>query len=56
MKTFRKELHVTGDETWVCGYDVETKMQSLQWVGKNKPRLKKAHRVRSNVKVLLTVF
>jgi hypothetical protein len=25
---------ITGDEMWVCGYDVETKMQSSQWMGK----------------------
>jgi hypothetical protein len=34
-------LHITGDETWVYGYDVEMKMQSSQWVGKNSPRPKK---------------
>jgi hypothetical protein len=28
---------VTGDETWVYGYDVETKAQSSQWVGKDSP-------------------
>jgi len=28
---------VTGDETWVYGYDVETKMQSSQWMGKGSP-------------------
>jgi hypothetical protein len=32
---------ITSDETWVYGYDVETKMQSSQWVGKNLPRPKK---------------
>jgi len=25
---------ITVDETWVYGYDVETKVQSSQWVGK----------------------
>jgi hypothetical protein len=25
---------ITGDETWVYAYDVETKMQSSQWMGK----------------------
>jgi hypothetical protein len=25
---------ITGDETWVYGYDVETKAQSSQWVSK----------------------
>jgi len=31
---------IIGDETWVYGYDVETKVQSLQWVGKSSPRPK----------------
>jgi len=33
---------VTGNETWVYGYDVETKAQSSQWVGQGSPRPKKA--------------
>ena len=44
------------DETWVYGYDVETKVQSSQWVGKSSPRPKKASQCRSNVKVMLIVF
>lgn len=47
---------ITGDETWVYGYDVETKAQSSQWKHPESPRPKKARQVRSNVKVLLTVF
>ncbi|UYV62495.1 hypothetical protein LAZ67_2000790 [Cordylochernes scorpioides] len=47
---------ITGDEAWVYGYDVETKAQSSQWKLPHKPRPKKARQVRSNVKVLLTVF
>jgi len=35
-KNFLKNI-ITGDETWVYGYDVETKMQSLQWMGKGSP-------------------
>jgi len=31
---------ITGDEAWVYGYDVETRTQSLQWIGKG-PRPKK---------------
>jgi len=31
---------ITGNETWVYGYDVETKVQSSQWVGKSSPRPK----------------
>ena len=33
---------ITGDKTWVYGYDVETKMQSSQWIEKGSPRPKKA--------------
>ncbi|UYV62235.1 hypothetical protein LAZ67_1008329 [Cordylochernes scorpioides] len=47
---------VTGYEAWVYGYDVETKAQSSQWKLPHEPRPKKARQVRSNVKVLLTVF
>lgn len=47
---------ITGDESWVYGYDVETKAQSSQWKSPEEPRPKKARQVRSNVKVLLTVF
>ncbi|UYV78553.1 hypothetical protein LAZ67_16001984 [Cordylochernes scorpioides] len=47
---------ITGDEARVYGYDVETKAQSSQWKLPHEPRPKKARQVRSNVKVLLTVF
>ena len=47
---------ITGDESWVYGYDVETKVQSSQWMSKTSPRPKKACQVRSKIKVLLTVF
>ncbi|UYV84101.1 hypothetical protein LAZ67_X001176 [Cordylochernes scorpioides] len=47
---------LTGDEAWVYGYDGETKAQSSQWMLPHEPRPKKARQVRSNVKVLLTVF
>ena len=47
---------ITGDESWVYGYDVETKAQSFQWKHTESPRPKKARQVRSNVHVLLTVF
>ena len=36
---------ITGDETWVSGCDVETKMQSSQWMGKGSPRPKKKARM-----------
>jgi hypothetical protein len=44
---------ITGDETWVYGYDTETKAQSSQWKHSSSPRPKKAQRVWSKVKVLL---
>ena len=47
---------ITGDETWVCGYDPETKFQSSQWKHPGSPQPKKARQVRSNVKVMLTCF
>ena len=47
---------ITGDETWVYGYDVETKVQSSQCVGKSSSRPKEACQCRSNMKVMLIVF
>jgi hypothetical protein len=47
---------ITGDETLVYGYDIETKVQSSQWVGKSSLRPKKASQSQSNVKVLLIFF
>ena len=47
---------ITGDETWVYGYDPETKFQSSKWKHPESPRPKKARQVRSNVKVMLTCF
>jgi histone-lysine N-methyltransferase SETMAR len=38
----------TGNETWVYGYDPETKQQSSQWKSPNSTRQKKARQVRSN--------
>ena len=47
---------ITGDETWVYGYDPETKQQSSQWKTPASPRPKKARQVKSNVKVMMVVF
>ena len=47
---------IIANESWVYGYDIETKAQSFQWKSPAEPRPKKACQVRSNVKVLLTVF
>jgi hypothetical protein len=54
-ENFLKRI-ITGNETWAYGYDVETKMQSSQWVGKKFAKTEKGSRVRSIVKVMLTVF
>jgi len=40
----------------VYGYDVETKMQTSQWMGKGSPRPKKTWMSRSKIKVMLAVF
>jgi len=53
-ENFLKNI-ITGDET-VYGYDVETKMQSSQWMGKGSPRPKKARMSWSKIKVMLAVF
>jgi len=45
----------TSDETWVYGYDPETKQQSSQWKSPNSPRPKKVRQVRSNVKSMLII-
>jgi [histone H3]-lysine36 N-dimethyltransferase SETMAR len=47
---------ITGDESWVYGYDPETKIQSSQWKTSASPRPKKARQSKSNVKVMLIVF
>ena len=47
---------ITGHETWVYGYDPETKQHSSQWKSPNSPLPKKARRVRSNINSMLIVF
>ena len=47
---------ITGNESWVEDYDIKTKAQSSQWKHPEESRPKKACHVRSNVKVLLSVF
>jgi len=47
---------IMGDETWVYGYDPETKRQSSQWKSADSPRPKKVRQVRSKVKVMLIIF
>jgi hypothetical protein len=47
---------ITGDKTWVYGYDPETTRQSSQWNSPEYPQPKKARQVRSKVKVMSIVF
>jgi len=47
---------ISGDESWVCGYDSETKQQSLQWKSPGSTRLKKARQSYSTTKSMLIVF
>ncbi|UYV80230.1 hypothetical protein LAZ67_18002094 [Cordylochernes scorpioides] len=46
----------TCDETWVYGYDPETKRQSADWRGQGEPRPKKSRILKSRNKVLLVAF
>jgi AraC-like DNA-binding protein len=41
---------ITGDESWIYGYDSETEQISSQWKTPSSLRPKKARQVRSNVK------
>ncbi|GFV80251.1 histone-lysine n-methyltransferase setmar-like protein [Trichonephila clavipes] len=43
-ENFPKKI-ITGDETWVSGYDPETKQQSSQWKFPSEPRPKKPVKV-----------
>jgi len=54
-ENFLKKI-ITGDERWVYGYGVETKMRSSQWMGKGSPPPKKARISQSKIKVMLVVF
>jgi len=47
---------ITGDETWVYGYDPETRVQSSQWKSPSSPRAKKARQSRTNIKGMTIVF
>jgi len=47
---------ITGDKSWVYGYNPETKQMSSQWKTASPPRPKKAQQVKSNVKTMLIAF
>ena len=42
-----------GGETWVYGYDPETRVQSSQWKSPSSPRAIKARQSRSKIKVVM---
>ena len=46
---------IMGDETWVYGYDPETRVQSSQWKSPSSPRAKKARQSRSNIKMMMMI-
>jgi hypothetical protein len=47
---------ITGDETWVYGYDPETKRQSLQWKNPSSPQPEKVRMSRSSMKTMFIAF
>ncbi|UYV77290.1 hypothetical protein LAZ67_15000366 [Cordylochernes scorpioides] len=47
---------ITEDETWVYGYDLETKSQTSQCLEPGEPRFKKARMIKSKLKCLLITF
>jgi len=47
---------ITGDESWVYGYDPETKQQFSQWKSPGSPRPKKARQSHSVTKSMLIMF
>jgi hypothetical protein len=47
---------ITGNKSWIYGYDPETKQQSSQWKSPNSLRLKELRQVKSKVKSMLIIF
>lgn len=47
---------ITGDETWIYAYDLETTDQSSEYRAKGEARPKRPRQSRSKIKVMLTVF
>ncbi len=47
---------VTGDESWICLYDSETKHKSQEWVSRHQGQPTKAVRAWSQKKTMLVVF
>lgn len=53
--TFMKRI-ITGDETWVYEFDMQTSQQASEWRFDKEPKPKRPRQSRSKIKVLLTVF
>jgi hypothetical protein len=47
---------ITGDETWIYGYDPETKQHLLQWKSPQSPNAKEECQVHRSTKSMLIVF
>jgi len=47
---------ITVDESWVYGYDPETKLQSSQWQRPTSPGPKNVRQVKSNLKGMIITF
>jgi hypothetical protein len=47
---------ITGDESWVYEYDLETRQISSQWKTPSSPQPKKERQVKSNFKTMLFAF
>jgi hypothetical protein len=47
---------ITGDETWIYGYDPETKQHWLHWKSPQSPRIKKGAAGPEFKKCMLIVF
>jgi hypothetical protein len=48
--------NIMGDESWIYGYEPETKQQSSQWSSPQLWKAKKARQVPSSTKSMLIVF
>lgn len=48
--------YVSGDQSWVYGYEAETKQRSSQWKSPSSHRQKKMYHVKNNVKSMLICF
>ena len=47
---------LTGDESWICAYEPESKQQSTVWVFQDEPNPTKVARTRSTSKQMIACF